>query len=143
VNSIILSAVISLLLRKLEEYSYLAWPTYLILTVSVMTIIFSILATRPAVPSGIFTPKDIEDKKVNLLFFGNFYKMNLEEYASGMREVMGDRDFLYGTLIKDVYSQGVVLGRKYRLLRISYNIFMFGLIISVLAFVVASILAGK
>lgn len=143
VNSIILSAVISILLRKLEEYSYLAWPTYLILTVSVLTIIFSILATRPSLPTGTFTREDITEKKVNLLFFGNFYKMNLPDYTAGMLEVMNDRDFLYGTLIKDVYAQGVVLGRKYKLLRISYNIFMFGLIVSVLAFVAASILSGK
>lgn len=143
VNSIILSAVISILLRKLEEYSYLAWPTYLILTVSVLTIIFSILATRPSLPTGTFTQQDIDEKKVNLLFFGNFYKMNLPDYSAGMLQVMNDRDFLYGTLIKDVYAQGVVLGRKYKLLRISYNIFMFGLIASVLAFVAASILSGK
>ncbi|MBP7555967.1 MAG: HD domain-containing protein [Chitinophagaceae bacterium] len=143
VNSIILSAVISILLRKLEEYSYLAWPTYLILTVSVLTIIFSILATRPNLPTGTFTQQDIDEKKVNLLFFGNFYKMNLPDYSAGMLQVMNDRDFLYGTLIKDVYAQGVVLGRKYKLLRISYNIFMFGLIASVLAFVAASILSGK
>lgn len=143
VNSIILSAVISILLRKLEEYSYLAWPTYAILIVSVLTIIFSILATRPNLLSGTFTQKDLDEKKVNLLFFGNFYKMKLEDYAAGMGEVMNDRDYLYGTLIKDVYSQGVVLGRKYKLLRISYNIFMFGLIFSVLAFVIASISAGR
>jgi hypothetical protein len=60
-----------------------------------------------------------------------------------MLQVMNDRDFLYGTLIKDVYSQGVVLGRKFRLLRISYNIFMYGLIASVIAFVLATIIAGK
>ena len=143
VNSIILSAVLSILLRKLEEYSYLAWPTYLILGVSVFTIIFSILATRPNLQPGIFSQKDIDEKKVNLLFFGNFHKMKLEDYSAGMLAVMNDRDFLYGTLIRDVYAQGVVLGRKYRLLRISYNIFMYGLIVSVLAFVTASILAGK
>jgi predicted metal-dependent HD superfamily phosphohydrolase len=143
VNSIILSAIISLLLRKLEEYNFLRWPTYLILVICVLTIIFSILATRPSIPSGKFSQGDIEEKKVNLLFFGNFYRMNLEDYTSGMLQVMNDRDFLYGTLIKDVYSQGVVLGRKFRLLRISYNIFMYGLIASVIAFVIATIIAGK
>jgi hypothetical protein len=143
VNSIILSAIISLLLRKLEEYNFLRWPTYLILTVSVLTIIFSILATRPSLPQGRFTQADIDEKKVNLLFFGNFYRMNLDDYTSGMLQVMNDRDFLYGTLIKDVYSQGVVLGRKFRLLRISYNIFMYGLISSVIAFVAATIIGGK
>jgi len=143
VNSIILSAIISLLLRKLQEYDFLRYPTYLILIICVLTIIFSILATRPSIPSGRFSQADIEEKKVNLLFFGNFYRMNLEDYSSGMLQVMNDRDFLYGTLIKDVYSQGVVLGRKFRLLRIAYNIFMYGLIASVIAFVIATIIAGK
>jgi HD superfamily phosphodiesterase len=143
VNSIILSAVISLLLRKLDEYDFLRWPTYLILAVSVVTIIFSILATRPSLPAGRFSQADIDEKKVNLLFFGNFYRMKLDDYTSGMLQMMDDRDFLYGTLIKDIYSQGVVLGRKYRLLRISYNIFMYGLIASVIAYVAATIFSGK
>jgi hypothetical protein len=42
-----------------------------------------------------------------------------------------------------VYAQGVVLGKKYRLLRIAYNIFMFGLIVSVLAFIIASAIFTK
>ena len=142
VNSIILSAIISLLLRKLDSNAFLAIPTYIILTVCVLTIIFSILATRPGLPAGKFTEEDIADKKVNLLFFGNFYKMSLDAYTKGMLQVMEDRDFLYGSLIKDVYSQGIVLGRKYKLLRISYNIFMFGLIISVIAFIIATMTVG-
>lgn len=139
VNSIILSAIISLLLNKLDHNPHLAIPTYLTLGVSVSAIIFSILATRPSIPKGRFTKQDMEAKTVNLLFFGNFYKMDLEEYADGMHQVMEDKDFLYGSLIRDVYSQGVVLGRKYRLLRISYSIFMFGLILAVLSFIIASV----
>lgn len=141
VNSIILSAVISLLLRKLDANESLAIPTYLLIMVSMLTIIFSILATRPTIPKGTFTEEDIKEKKTNLLFFGNFYKMDLGEYTEGMWKVMNDRDFLYGSLIKDVYAQGVVLGKKYRLLRISYNIFMYGLILSVIAFILGSIIA--
>ena len=54
--------------------------------------------------------------------------------------MMGDREFLYGSLIRDVYSQGIVLGRKYKILRVAYNVFMYGLIISVIAFVVATLI---
>ncbi len=143
VNSIILSAIISLLLRRLEESQFLTYPTFALMGVSVLTIVIAIIATRPSIPQGIFTQQDIEDKKVNLLFFGNFYRMTLEDYSAGMRKVMRDSDFLYGSLIKDVYAQGVVLGRKYRYLRASYNIFMYGLIISVLWFAVVSILYSK
>lgn len=138
VNSIILSAVISLILKNLREHQFLAIPTFMILTASVLTIIFSILATRPSIPKGTFTEADIEQQKVNLLFFGNFYKMSLQQYTGGMLQVMEDRDFLYGSLIKDVYFQGVVLGKKYHLLRISYNVFMFGLILSVIGFIIAA-----
>lgn len=137
-NSIILSVILSLLLRKLEDNPHLIIPTLLLLIICVVTMVFSILATRPSIPEGVFTPDDIKAKRVNLLFFGNFYRMSLPDYESGMIKLMDDRDFLYGSLIKDVYSQGVVLGRKYRLLRIAYNVFMFGIIAAVLSFIVAA-----
>jgi len=136
-NSIILSVILSLLLRKLEDNPHLIIPTMLLLIICVVTMVFSILATRPSIPEGKFTAEDIQQKRVNLLFFGNFYRMNLPDYEKGMQALMDDRDFLYGSLIKDVYAQGVVLGRKYRLLRIAYNVFMYGIIASVLAFSIA------
>lgn len=137
-NSIILSVTLSVLLRKLEDNPHLIIPTLILLIICVVTMVFSILATRPTVPPGTFSQQDIDEKKVNLLFFGNFYRMALPDYVNGMQKMMEDRDFLYGSLIRDLYSQGVVLGRKYRLLRIAYNVFMFGIIASVLAFVIAS-----
>jgi len=143
VNSIIISILLSVLFRKIEDYPHLTIPATLLLMVSLITMVFSILATRPTIPRGTFTQEDIDKKKVNLLFFGNFYRMTYDEYANGMFKMMNDRDFLYGSLTKDVYSQGIVLGRKYRMLRASYNVFMFGLIISVAAFVIASVAYGK
>ena len=51
-----------------------------------------------------------------------------------MSIMMRDPEYLYSSLIKDVYYLGVVLGRKYKLLRIAYNVFMIGILISVIAF---------
>nr|NIP92151.1 hypothetical protein [Akkermansiaceae bacterium] len=45
-------------------------------------------------------------------------------------------------MIRDIYSLGGVLSRKYALVRVSYNIFMVGLSISVLLFVVVFALAA-
>ena len=140
VNSIIISVLLSVLLKNLEQFPQYTVPAMLLLTVSLVTIVFAILATRPNIPKGTFTQTDINEKQVNLLFFGNFFKMSMEDYTSGMLQMMDDRDFLYRSLIKDVYSQGVVLGTKYQRLRISYNVFMYGLIVSVIAFAIAAIL---
>ena len=141
-TSIIISVLLSLLLRKLEDNPQLIIPTMILLTVCVVTMVFSILATRPTLPDGTFSKEDIKRKKVNLLFFGNFYRMHFDEYNVGMKQMMNDRDFLYGTLIRDLYSQGIVLGRKYRLLRKGYSVFMYGIVISVIAFFVASMFFG-
>jgi len=137
VNAIIISVSISVLFRKFETDPFLVVPTIVFLTSSVITIVLSILATRPNITGGQFSKEDITTKKVNLLFFGNFYKASLEDFKWGMGIMMRDPEYLYGSLIKDVYYLGVVLGKKYKLLRIAYNIFMAGIVISVIAFTIA------
>jgi len=134
VNSIIISIMFSVLLGRLEYYPHLAIPTLLLAMVSLLAIVFAVLAIRPSVTSGKFTEEDIRQKQTNLLFFGNFHQMELEEYNWAMNEMLKDREYIYGSMIKDVYFLGIVLAQKYRYLRISYNIFMYGLIIAVLAF---------
>jgi predicted metal-dependent HD superfamily phosphohydrolase len=143
VNSIIISVLISVLFRRLETSPHLLVPTMIFLSVCIGTIIFSVLATRPNVNSGMFSKSDITSRKTNLLFFGNFYRMKLDEYEWAMKEMINDREYLYGSLIKDIYFLGVVLGRKYRLLRIAYNLFMYGIVISVIAFAIAIFVFGK
>ncbi len=140
VNAIIISVILGVLLRKLQEEPYLTIPTVIFLISAVTTIIISILATRPKISEGTFTPEDIAQKKTNLLFFGNFHKATYEQYNSAMRQLMLDTDYLYGSLIKDIYFLGVVLGRKYKLIRVAYNIFMIGIIVSVIAFAIAAYL---
>lgn len=139
VSAIILSIALSSLFPKLDKPDnyYLIYPTLFFLFITVITMIYSILSTRPKVTSGKFTKEDVKNKKVNLLFFGNFHQMPLEDFQEGMTELMKDREYLYKTLMKDLYFLGIVLEKKYRLLRIAYNIFMVGIIISVIAFVIA------
>ena len=137
VNAIIISVVLGVLARKLQEETYLKIPTLIFLASAVITIVLSILATRPKISEGRFTPEDIAQKKTNLLFFGNFYKATFEEYNAAMKTMMVDTDYLYGSLVKDIYYLGVILGRKYRLIRLAYNVFMIGIILSVIAFVIA------
>jgi hypothetical protein len=137
VNSIIISVLLSVLVGRLEEYPHLLIPTLILLLVNITTIIFGILATRPKIVGDQFTQEDIDNKKINLLFFGHFNKLTLETYQSGIWQMLSDKDYLYSSLTKDIYYLGVVLGRKYKYLRWSYTIFMWGLIISVTAFAIA------
>jgi predicted metal-dependent HD superfamily phosphohydrolase len=139
VNAIIISIALSSLIPKLESPSnnHLIQPTFILILFSVLSIIFAILSTKPKVTSGSFTREDINAKNVNLLFFGNFFKMPYEEFEWAMKEMMKDKDYLLSSMTKDLYYLGLVLERKYKLLRITYNIFMIGIVISVISFVIA------
>ena len=139
VNAIIVSLVLSNLVSKLDNASnkYLIVPTVIFVVFTVASIILSILATRPNVTSGKFTKADVQNKKVNLLFFGNFHKMSLNDFEWAMGEMMQDRDYLYSSMKKDLYFLGLVLDKKYKILRLTYTVFMVGIIISVISFAIA------
>ncbi|WP_294286664.1 Pycsar system effector family protein [uncultured Chryseobacterium sp.] len=136
VNAIIISVCLSVLVPKLDapKNSHLIIPSFILLVSSVLTIIFAILSTKPNVTKARFTAQDVADRKVNLLFFGNFNRMIFEDYKSAMDILIKDRDYIYDSMVKDLYYLGKVLDRKYRLLSITYQIFMAGIIISVLSF---------
>ena len=140
VNTLVLTIMVSVMVRKLDTNPHLIIPTAMLTLTSLVTLVYAILVTRPKVTSGIFTEDDIKEKKVNLLFFGNFHKVSLKDFAWGMKEMMKDKDFLYDNMIRDFYYLGQVLGQKYQRLRICYTFFMYGLIISVLAFAIAFIM---
>jgi predicted metal-dependent HD superfamily phosphohydrolase len=143
VNTIVISIMVTVLLGRLQFFPEYIIPTVILVTVCLGAVVFAILATRPNISSGTFTKEDIQNKKINLLFFGNFYNMELEQYDWAMKEMMNDKDYLYGSMIKDIYFLGVVLARKYKFLRISYNVFMYGLIASMIAFGIAMFVSSQ
>jgi len=131
--------ILSNLISKLDANSnkHLIIPSLILSIFSVVSIIFAILSTRPNITSGEFTKEEVLSKKVNILFFGNFYKMPFDQFNWAIKQTMQDKSQVYEALTKDLYFLGVVLHQKYKLLRITYHIFMAGIIVSVAAFIVA------
>ncbi|MDR5590601.1 Pycsar system effector family protein [Christiangramia sp. SM2212] len=139
VNAIIISLALANLIPKLEAESnkHLLIPSLILVLFSVASIILSILSTRPNVTSGEFTKEQVKNRNVNLLFFGNYHKMPFEQFKWGMNELIKDKDYVYEMLMLDLHLLGKVLHRKYFLLRLTYTVFMMGIIISVIAFILA------
>ncbi len=136
INSIVLTVLVSLGVGKISDYPVITLPAIVFIATCLITIIFAILSTRPKISSGKFTKDDIHQQKVNLLFFGNFYNMDAEEYEWAVKEMMKDSNYLYSSMIRDQYSLGRVIGKKYKLLRIAYTVFMVGIILSSVLFAI-------
>lgn len=137
VNAIIISVILTVLIRRIEVETHLTIPTFIFLASSLATIIIAIMATRPKISQGNFSREDILNKNTNLLFFGNFYSTKVSDYQWAMNTMMRDPDYLYSSLIMDIHQLGVVLARKYKLIRLAYTVFMIGIFISVIAFMIA------
>ncbi|MEZ4828193.1 MAG: DUF5706 domain-containing protein [Bacteroidia bacterium] len=145
INAIIISIILTKAFEAdtLREANFLEIPLFSILIICMSTIVFAILATRPKINSGIFSRDDILDKKTNLLFFGNFHNMDLDDYQWGIDQMMDDAKYLYGSMAKDIYFLGRVLAKKFQLLRIAYNVFMYGMAGSLIIFAICYWLGQK
>lgn len=139
VNAIIISLALANIIPKLDQISnrHLLWPTLILILFSVASIILSIMSTRPNVTTGEFTDEQVQKREVNLLFFGNFHKVPFQRYQKALMELLENKEEVYESLLKDLWLLGLVLNRKYTLLRWTYTIFMIGIIGSVIAFIVA------
>lgn len=138
VNAIIISLAIANIIPNFTAPSNktLMVPTLIMMIFSVASIIGAVMSTRPDVTSGKFTREEVKSGDANVLFFGNFHKMPYDQFQWAMQEIIENRTDVYDSLTKDLYMLGVVLHKKYRLLRITFNIFVIGIVLSVLSFFV-------
>ena len=143
-NAIIMSIIITYLGTKSSiigaEFTrnpILMIPVGILLATTLASVISAIISAQPEVTSFRLKPNKLKSRRINLLFFGNFTKIPLEDFQAGMHEIMRDKSSLYNNMITDIYYLGDVLSKKYKLLRISYTIFMIGIILTVLSFVIA------
>ncbi len=139
VNAILISVLITFLsYRNIGENSpEILLPVLLFLVTGLASLIFAVLSARPKVTMLNAPGTPPADARRNIVFFGNFVTLRLEEYEEAMDELFSDSQLLYGNMVRDMYYLGKVLDKKYRYLSISYNIFMVGFIATVGTFLIA------
>jgi hypothetical protein len=135
INGIIISIIIAAVAPKLDTNPWLLVPSTVILVGTLVSIVFSILAARPRINTGPVTLEDLEHSEGNILFFGNFTSLDKYHFTQGMLQLMSDREMLYETMIHNLHDLGLVLKKKFALLKIAYNAFMVALVAGVMSFI--------
>ena len=139
VNAIIISLLLANLVPILDDptNTYLLIPTSIFILFSIASMVLSVLATRPNVTKSEIDVENLQNEKINLLFFGNFEQIPIDNFIKAIKRTVETKDAIYEMLTMDLYYLGSVLSRKYRILRWTYSIFMIGIILSVISFGVA------
>ncbi len=135
INALILSLILGTVMSQLNSDPHLIYPVIMILITNLASIAYAIFATRPELVHG-------KSETNNLMFYGNFQDMDESEYVSNITNLMNEGDELYKTIAKDTYYLGKTIDRKFKLLRKSFNIFLIGIILSVIAFIGCHALFG-
>jgi HD superfamily phosphodiesterase len=143
VNAIIISIIITMLTGKIGNVSQDIVPILVFLVICLITIIIAIMSTRPILITKKFTKEDIKQKNVDLIFFGNFIKLEYDDYLKALKDMIKDDEHLYNTLIQNQYSLGKILSKKFRLVKIAYNVFMIGIILTVVVFLLNLLLTNS
>jgi hypothetical protein len=137
VNGLIISIILGTVVPGLGASQTLRIPTGFLLVGCLIALVYAVLAATPRVSNIPITLEKIGRNEANILFFGHFVKLSPSDYQQGMRDLMENQDLLYFNMVRDLYGLGLILDRKFRLLRISYTVFMFALVLGVGLFVLA------
>lgn len=142
INSLLITFGMPLLVSNLDSHPMLIYPGAVLLLTCVLSIIYATTATRPVKMSGETDIGKLETGTSNLFFFGNFYKMSRADYRTGLQKVVKNEGILTNSIVNDLYFLGRTLGNKYHRLRITYFIFMIGMVMTVITFALTFIFAG-
>ncbi len=135
INGIIISIIIAAVAPKLDSNPWLLLPTTVLLLGTMVSLVYSILAAKPRVSPHAISLDDLRHSEGNLLFFGNFARLEEPEFIRGMTELMEEREELYEAMIRDIHGLGSVLSRKFSLLQSAYTVFMVALVAGVVSFI--------
>ena len=142
VNSIIISLILGGIIGEESIHHTLkVIPIIVLLLTCIISIIYAVLSIRPLVTQGEFSEDEIRSKSGNLLYYGNFHNMRLRDYEWGVLQMINDSDYLYSSIIRDIYYLGTGLNVKYGWLRKSLNFFLYGLITVIILYVTVNIFA--
>jgi hypothetical protein len=134
INGVIISVMIAIVTR-LGAVSWSLLPIVVLTATSLVSLAFAVIAARPRLGGGRITLEQVRNASGNLLFFGQFTTMPLEEFQESLRTLAEDRKLLDHHLGRQLYHMGESLNGKYRRLQLAYTVFLAGMAGATLLFI--------
>ncbi len=137
INAILLSVIITLVgggvivAQEVSADFRFLMPLIILIVSTGAAMFYAILAARPTIPN-----LSSYSEKMSIFFFENFVQLSKREYIQKINGLLSEEEKVYELMSEDIYDHGRVLSKKYRLLKHAYNIFMGGLFLSLLLFLI-------
>jgi hypothetical protein len=140
INALVISSIIAItgygtISDNLDLYgSKMIIPIILIMISCFASTVLGVQAAKPKI---IRDKKNVANQnKGSLLFFGESSSYSVEGYLMEIDKILPSKAEINNHMAIILYYQGKVLKNKYNLLGYAYNVFIMGLAIGVLAFLI-------
>ncbi len=127
---LVFTVVMTRLLPLMEGNQQLMFPLLVFVLMQLIPLILTVLVL---IPKNINGPKDQDISSIaNPLFFGFFTRYSESTYTAYLNSILQDDESARTLLIKDIYQIGLILKRKYLLLRMAYISALLGVVLPML-----------
>jgi len=139
INALVISSMVALVgygsvSNQLDMQNFMMLTPIILFVL--MCLISTILAVQAAKPKIVGKSDNLTIENRSLIFFGSVSHFSKDEYIQKIHDAMASRDAIMDQMSSSLYYQSLVLNQKYRLLSRAYQVFMLGLTIGVLAFII-------
>ncbi len=132
-NAIMITFLLPMILSNIEAIiqGYLFIPLIILSITCFSTIYISAIVLKPSnLDEYRASPSDDPDTQFSPFFFGNFYRMEPDEFFEYMSESVSNSEMVKSHLVQDLYYIGKRLGFKMDRIRLAFNIFLGGLFLT-------------
>lgn len=142
INTILISVIVTFSGASFSVFEGLELPSLrytvpilILLISSLISVFFAVMSARPKITEKDVSKRKVKKRNVSLLFFGNFLEISRKQYIDHLSALKNNQKELYDSMSMDIYNLGVVLKEKYRLLTISYTVFIIGITLCVVGYI--------
>jgi len=108
------------------------WSLIVLAVSAFLSAVCAVMAIMPSVK-----PPKVVPGAENRLFFGVFTQWSEDEFTSRMLDVLHTDEDVFRTMLRDIHQNGQVLQhKKYRFLGLAYRIFLAGLSLTLVVFLI-------
>lgn len=131
VNSILLTIGITIITEAINHIQYVWISATILICSNVMTLFFSVLSIKPELPTRF--AKETEN---NILHYKKCSEYALKDYTRLMLDTVNDNEKKMDAIILELYYYGNLLSKKYNLIKMAYQFFLWGIVVSVISYLI-------
>ncbi len=110
-------------------------PILIFLATGLFSTILAVQAAKPKIMGKAKIDPTAEKPKSSVLFFGVSSSYSMDEYLGEIKRILDSNEHIQDQMSISLYYQGMVLNRKYKLLRHAYDVFIAALVMGIGTFV--------